>query len=65
MCGVHTSGMKGGRGSDEEGVKDGERRGGYCCFIFSWDMSVIGSSFGFRKGGRGAINYLYTEWVCI
>ena len=64
MCSVHISGMKGGRGSDEEGVKDGERRGGYCCFVFSWDMSVIGSCFGCRKGG-GAINYLCTEWVCI
>ena len=39
--------------------------GGYCCFVFSWDMSVIGSSFGCRKGGGGAINYLYAEWVCI
>ena len=45
---------------------DWKRRGGYCCFVFSWDMSVIGSSFGCRKGGGGgAINYLYTEWVCI
>ena len=53
MCSVHTSGMKGGRGSDEEGVKEGERRGGYLCFVFSWDMSVIGSSFGCSKGGGG------------
>ena len=37
-------------------MKDGERRGCYCCFVFSWDMSVIGSSFGCRKGGGAIIS---------
>ena len=35
MCSVHTSGEEGGRGSDEEGVKDGERRGGAIVASFS------------------------------